>query len=63
MFRRYARIRQPTKCDVQLLIAGTAGAGRSSVAADSGDGGSGIERTVAKIQRDLLSDRTAVDPS
>src|SRR5258708_1840841 len=63
MFRRYARIRQPTECDVQLLVAGAAGTGGSSVATDSGDGGSGIEGTVAKIQRDLLGDRTSVDPT
>ena len=63
MFRRYARIRQPTECDVQLLVAGAAGPCGSSVATDSGDGGSGIEGTIAKIQRDLLGDRTPVDPT
>src|SRR5260370_4774914 len=63
MFRRYARIRQRAECDVHLLVAGAAGTGGSSVATDSGDGGSGIEGTVAEIQRDLLGDRTPVDPA
>ena len=53
MFQPYARKRHSTKCDVQLRFAGTARTRGSSAAADPGDGGHGVERTVAVVWADV----------
>src|SRR5713101_129412 len=59
--KNHARSGRAAEPDIQLLIAGSAGAERSSVARDPGHGGRGADPDVGTVRRHVCQRGPAVD--